>query len=50
LALALKILVEKRGMTGTVVRTVSTTRMIDRLAQKYNLPLRETPVGFQPYF
>ncbi|PKN93950.1 MAG: phosphoglucosamine mutase, partial [Chloroflexi bacterium HGW-Chloroflexi-7] len=24
----------------------STTRMIDRLAKKYNLPLRETPVGF----
>lgn len=46
MALALKHLVEKRGMTGTVVRTVSTTRMIDRLAQKYNLPLRETPVGF----
>ncbi|KAF0111152.1 MAG: phosphotransferase [Chloroflexi bacterium] len=46
MALALRHLVEKRGMTGTVVRTVSTTRMIDRLASKYNLPLRETPVGF----
>lgn len=45
-ALALRYLVEKRGWTGTVVKTVSTTMMIDRLAAKYNLTLRETPVGF----
>src|SRR5512141_3203568 len=46
MALALKYLVEKRGMTGSVVRTVSTTRMIDRLAARYGLKLHETPVGF----
>ncbi len=46
MALALKYLVEKRGLKGTAVRTVSTTRMIDRLAQKYDLPVYETPVGF----
>ncbi len=46
LALALKYLVEKRGWTGAVVRTVSTTRMLDRLAQRYGLKLYETPVGF----
>ncbi len=46
MALALKYLVEQRGMQGTVVRTVSTTRMIDRLAKKYGLGLIETPVGF----
>ena len=46
MALALRHLVEKRGMTGSVVRTVSTTRMVDRLAKKYGLPLHETPVGF----
>jgi alpha-D-glucose phosphate-specific phosphoglucomutase len=46
MALALKHLVEKRKMTGSVVRTVSTTRMIDRLASKYGLTLHETPVGF----
>jgi alpha-D-glucose phosphate-specific phosphoglucomutase len=45
-ALALRYLVEKRGWTGTVVKTVSTTRMVDRLAAKYGLPLKETPVGF----
>lgn len=46
MALSLKYLVEQRGLTGAVVRTVSTTRMIDRLAKKYGLKLIETPVGF----
>ena len=46
MALALKYLVEKRGLSGAVVRTVSTTRMIDRLAAKYGLTVFETPVGF----
>ncbi|HEY6074481.1 MAG TPA: phosphoglucomutase/phosphomannomutase family protein [Anaerolineales bacterium] len=46
MVLALKYLVEKRGMTGAVVRTVSTTRMIDRLANRYGLKVYETPVGF----
>lgn len=46
MALALRYLVKKRGWQGSVVRTVSTTRMIDRLARKYGLPLHETPVGF----
>lgn len=46
MALALRFLVEKRGWRGPVVRTVSTTRMIDRLAKNYGLPVYETPVGF----
>lgn len=46
MALALRYLVKNRGLTGSVVRTVSTTRMIDRLAEKYGLTLHETPVGF----
>ena len=46
MSLALRYLVEKRGYTGSVVRTVSTTRMIDRLAKKYGLTVHETPVGF----
>lgn len=45
-ALALRYLVERRGWEGTVVKTVSTTVMIDRLAAKYGLTLKETPVGF----
>ncbi|MCA1953895.1 MAG: phosphoglucomutase/phosphomannomutase family protein [Anaerolinea sp.] len=46
MALTLRYLVEKRGWRGAAVRTVSTTRMIDRLAQRYGLPIYETPVGF----
>jgi phosphomannomutase len=45
-ALALRYLVEKRNMSGAVVRTVSTTRMVDRLCKRYGLKLYETPVGF----
>lgn len=46
MALATKYLVEKRGMCGPIVRTVSTTRMIDRLAARCGVPVYETPVGF----
>ncbi|HEY9088228.1 MAG TPA: phosphoglucomutase/phosphomannomutase family protein [Anaerolineaceae bacterium] len=46
MALTLKHLVEKRKWSGSVVRTVSTTRMIDRLAARYGLDMHETPVGF----
>jgi phosphomannomutase len=46
MALSLRYLVEKRGWKGPVVRSVSTTRMIDRLCERYELPVYETPVGF----
>ncbi|MBK9049869.1 MAG: phosphoglucomutase/phosphomannomutase family protein [Chloroflexi bacterium] len=45
-ALVLRYLIEKRGWQGKVIRTVSTTRMIDRIAAAHGLPLIETPVGF----
>jgi alpha-D-glucose phosphate-specific phosphoglucomutase len=45
-ALVLRYLLQKRGLRGKIVRTVSTTRMVDRIAQAYDLPLVETPVGF----
>ncbi len=45
-ALVLRYLARDKGQRGTVVRTVSTTRMIDRLCQRYGLPLKETPVGY----
>lgn len=45
-SLILRYLIQKRGLTGKVVRTVSTTRMLDRIAAQYNLQLVETPVGF----
>jgi phosphomannomutase len=46
MSLTLKYLVEKRGWSGAVVKTVSTTRMLNRLAARYGLPCHETPVGF----
>ncbi len=46
MALALRHLVERRGMRGAVVKTVSTTLMLDSLCQKHGLTLHETPVGF----
>ncbi|MBZ0298884.1 MAG: phosphoglucomutase/phosphomannomutase family protein, partial [Anaerolineae bacterium] len=45
-ALALRHLVENKNQRGMVVKTVSTTFMINNLCEKYGLPLRETPVGF----
>lgn len=45
-ALILKHLIEK-GARGDVVKTVSTTRMIDRIAAKHHLKVHETPIGFK---
>jgi phosphomannomutase len=46
LALALQYLVERRGWRGKVIKTVSTTQMLNRLADGYGLEVVETPVGF----
>lgn len=46
-ALLLIHLVEDRNMTGGVVKTVSTSTMINQLAKEFNLPLFETPIGFK---
>ena len=46
LALTLRYLVERRGWRGKVIKTISTTQMIDRLAARYGLEVVETPVGF----
>jgi alpha-D-glucose phosphate-specific phosphoglucomutase len=46
LSLALKYLVEHRNGSGSVVKTVSTTQMINRLGRNYDLEVIETPVGF----
>lgn len=46
LSLGLKYLVEQRGWSGKVVKTVSTTQMLNRLGEKYGLEVIETPVGF----
>jgi alpha-D-glucose phosphate-specific phosphoglucomutase len=46
MALVLRHLVEKRGLRGDVVKTVSTTAMINRIGAKHGLKVHETPVGF----
>jgi phosphomannomutase len=43
----LRYLVEVRGMKGGVVKTFSTTKLVDKLAAKYSLPVYETPIGFK---
>jgi len=47
IALLIPYLVERRGFKGSVVRTLATTHLIDRLADHFGLTLRETPVGFK---
>jgi len=46
MSLALRYLAEKRGWTGDVIKTVSTTMMINRIAAHHGLTVHETPVGF----
>ncbi|MDI6870607.1 MAG: phosphoglucomutase/phosphomannomutase family protein [Bacillota bacterium] len=46
-ALLLDYLARERNLRGGVVKTVSTTGMIDRLADRYGLTLYQTPVGFK---
>lgn len=46
-ALLLMYLKEYKKLGGGVVKTFSTSKMIDILASSYNLPLYETPIGFK---
>lgn len=38
---------ESRGWSGKVVKTISTTSRIEKIAKKYNVSVLETPVGFK---
>jgi alpha-D-glucose phosphate-specific phosphoglucomutase len=40
-------LLEVRGERGTIVKTLSTTTMLNKLGQIYNVPVIETGVGFK---
>jgi alpha-D-glucose phosphate-specific phosphoglucomutase len=40
-------LLEIRGQRGAIVRTLSTTSMLDKLGKLYNVPVFETGVGFK---
>jgi phosphomannomutase len=46
-SLILRHLVTVKKWKGDVVKTVSTTQMIDRLGEKYGLNVIETPIGFK---
>jgi len=47
LCLLLKYLVEVRKKKGSVVVSLSVTSMIDKMCEKYKLPIHRTPVGFK---
>jgi alpha-D-glucose phosphate-specific phosphoglucomutase len=47
LVLLARHLVKNRGLSGRIVRTVATTHLLDRIAERYGLELVETPVGFK---
>jgi phosphomannomutase len=40
-------LLEIRGERGAIVKTVTSTSMLDRLGELYKVPVYETPVGFK---
>ncbi len=40
-------LLAQRGEQGRIIKSTSTTRMIDRICAHYNLPLTEVAVGFK---
>ncbi len=46
-SILLRHLAEDLGMRGEVVKTFSTTQMVDALARKHKLPLHITPIGFK---
>jgi phosphomannomutase len=40
-------LAKRRGLTGEVIKTVSGSDIIPKIAKLYNLPLFETPIGYK---
>ncbi len=47
MALLALYLLEVRGQRGPIVKTLSTTSMLDKLGQLYDVPVHETGVGFK---
>jgi phosphoglucomutase len=47
IALLVDYLIESRGWSGGVARTVATSHLVDRVAKMHNRELLETPVGFK---
>jgi phosphomannomutase len=46
-ALLLKYFVEVKHLRGEVAKSLSVTQMINKMCDRYGLPLHETPVGFK---
>ena len=46
-ALLVRYLLEVRGERGAIVRSITTTRMVDLLGERHGCPVFETPVGFK---
>ena len=40
-------LVRRKGRTGEIVKTFSTTRQLERLGRALDIPVHETPIGFK---
>jgi len=47
LALLVKYLHEERGLSGDIVKTFSTTHMLDKMGEHYGLKVETTPIGFK---
>lgn len=47
LSLLVKYLHQEKGLSGTIVKTFSTTNMLNKQADKYDLPIETTPIGFK---
>jgi len=47
LSLLVKYLHQEKGHSGTIVKTFSTTDMLNKQAEKYGLPIEVTPIGFK---
>ncbi len=47
LSLLAKYLHQEKGMSGTIIRTFSTTDMLDRLGEAYGLPVEVMKIGFK---
>jgi phosphomannomutase len=47
LSLLTKYLSQEKGMKGSIIKTFSTTTMLDKQAEKYGLDIETTPIGFK---
>ena len=46
-ALLVRYLLDVRGERGAIVRSITTTKMLDLLGSRFDCPVYETPVGFK---